>query len=202
MSYQVRPLEEGFLSRAGDTVYAFRFVRLLTQKWEKTQAFKLGLVDKIGTKLRSPETPAEKASYTIFHRLVFNLKRLVGKIPFGKSVLASWATALYLLKENGNLTDAQLKSAVEDLVDFDWESLKESSDTWIQTQGSLNPGTYILTEDVPSPVTGEMLGYKNSKVLVEDFTEPKGYVFNTPIYEVLHVLTKQKLYISIGEIKR
>jgi len=199
---RVRPLDEGILSRAGDTVYAFRFVRLLTQKWEKTTAFKLGVVDKDGKKLKKPSTPAEKASYTVFHRLVFNLKRLIGKIPFGKSVLASWAAALYLLKEHGNLTDDELKTAIEDLVDFDWESLKESTDSWIQTDGNLNPGTYILTEDVPCPVTGQELGFKNQKVLVEDFTEPRGYVFNTPIYEVLHILTKQKLYISIGEIKR
>ena len=95
-----------------------------------------------------------------------------------------------------------LKDALDDIVDFDWESLKESADTWIQTKGSLNPGTYILTEDVLSPVTGEMIGYKNSRVMVKDFTAPKGYVFNTPIYEVLHVSTKQKLYISIGEIQR
>ena len=202
MSYQLRALDEGLLSRAGDTVYAFRFVRLLTQKWEKTTAFKLGLVDKDGKKLRSPASPAEKSSYTIFHRLVFNLKRLVGKIPFGKSMLASWATALFLLKEDGKLTDQQLKDALDDIVDFDWESLKDSADTWIQTKGSLNPGTYILTEDVLSPVTGEMIGYKNSRVMVKDFTAPKGYVFNTPIYEVLHVSTKQKLYISIGEIQR
>ena len=200
--------------RIVDTLIVFRILKMLTTPFNKMKAYKFGFIDKSGNRIKKiedengkmvpndPFTKAEKSSLTPLHRLVFNLKRLVCKIPFGKSVLASWATALYLLKENGKMTDQQLKDALDDLVDFDWESLKESSDTWIQTQGSLNPGTYILTEDVLSPVTGEMLGYKNSKVLVEDFTEPKGYVFNTPIYEVLHILTKQKLYISIGEIKR
>ena len=195
-------VNEGVSSRAADTVYAFRFVRLLVTKWEKTQAYKLGILDNSGKVLKKPETTAEKASYTYFHRLVFNIKRLVQKIPFGKSALASWATALFLLKEHANLTDKELEEAMDSVVDFDFDNLKENTDSWIQSQGRLSPGAYTLINDIMHPKTAEFIGTAGTQVVAEEFIEPSGFVFATPIYEVTHTLTKQKLYISIGDIKR
>lgn len=93
------------LSRASDTFYAFRFLYLLTQPWEKTEAFKLGLVDAGGKVLKSAETPEERSAYTIFHRLAFNVKRLLGMFPGGRTRIASYAAALYLLKEHCGATD-------------------------------------------------------------------------------------------------
>jgi len=195
-------LNEGLLSRAADTTYAFRFVRLLVQKWENTDAFKLGIIDKNGKRLIKPSNPAERSAYTMFHRLVFNIKRLIGRIPFGKSALASWATALFLLKEETGMTDSELQEALDGVIDFDDTELKESVATWIQSDGCLNPGAYTLTQDIMSPLTADYIGYKGTKVIAEDFIEPSGYVFETPIYLVKHVLTHQKIYISIGDIKR
>ena len=80
----------GFL-RGPDFFYALRFLRLLTTKWEDTNAFKLGIVDKNGKKLKKPETSDEKSAYNTFHKLVYNIKRLINKIPLGKSTLASYA---------------------------------------------------------------------------------------------------------------
>ena len=195
-------LNEGILSRAADTIYAFRFVRLLVQKWENTDAFKLGLIDKNGKKLQKPSNPAEKSAYTYFHRLVFNIKRLVGKIPFGKTALASWATALFLLKEQTGMTDSELEEALDGVIDFDETELKESTNSWILKDGLLNPGTYTLTQDIMSPLTAEYIATKGTIVAAEDYIEPAGFMFETPIYLVKHVLTNQKIYISIGDIKR
>ena len=75
----------GLLLRGADTVYALRFLRLLTMPWEKTAAYKAGVVDMNGERLKKPETKKEKEAYTIFHRLVFNIRRLLAKIPLGKS---------------------------------------------------------------------------------------------------------------------
>ena len=50
----------GFL-RGPDFFYAVRFLRLLTTKWENTNAFKLGIVDKNGKKLKKPEPSEESA---------------------------------------------------------------------------------------------------------------------------------------------
>lgn len=85
-----------------DNFYSFRFVYLLTQKWEDTDAYKLGIIDKDGNILKKRETlqtTEEKKSYTKFHHLVWNIRRLLEKVPFAKMSIAKYATALWLLKE-------------------------------------------------------------------------------------------------------
>ena len=68
------------LLRAGDFFYALRFLRLLTTPWKKTSAYELGIVDENGKKLKKPETSEEKSAYNVFHKLVYNLKRLLKKV--------------------------------------------------------------------------------------------------------------------------
>ena len=73
--------------------------------FEKTKAFELGIIDEKGKLLkrkRDLETQEEKDSYTLSDRLIWNLKRLLGKIPGGKSRIASYAAALWLIKESNN----------------------------------------------------------------------------------------------------
>jgi hypothetical protein len=110
-----------FFSRAADTVYAFRFLKLLTTPWKETNAFKLGLIDGRGNKLRTPTTDAEKSVYTYFNRLVFNVKRIMGMVSFGSSRIASYAAALYLIKEHTQLSEEAilkvLSEATYDLTD-------------------------------------------------------------------------------------
>jgi hypothetical protein len=86
-----------------DTVYTYRFLRILSMKWESTDAYKLGIVDKDGNPLKKSKdlkTQEEKDSYTSFIRLVFKFKRLLTKIPAGKSALVRYGAALALIKEN------------------------------------------------------------------------------------------------------
>ena len=92
----------GVISRTADLFYAYRFIKLLVTPWEKTEAFELGIIDAEGKVVKRTSqltTTEEKSAYTVFHRLVFNIKRLLNKLPFGQTKLASWATALYLIKE-------------------------------------------------------------------------------------------------------
>ena len=53
-----------------------------------------------------------------------------------------------------------------------------------------------------SPKTGEIIGSKNSKILVHENCTPVVEVIGSPIYEVTHVKTKQKIFVNPGEIKR
>ena len=110
------------LLRGPDFFYAVRFLRLLTTKWEKTNAYKLGIIDKTGKKLRTPEKAEEKSAYNIFHRLVFNIKRLINKLPFGKSTLASYLGALFLIKEHTRLTDEEIKKVMKEACGLDLEN--------------------------------------------------------------------------------
>jgi len=192
----------GVVSRTADLFYAFRFLKLLVTPWDKTGAFEQGIIDETGKNLKKAKeltTPQEKEVYTVFHRLVFNIKRLLNKVPFGKSRLASYAAALFLIKENTDLTEDEIRKVLEEILgDLD-ESLNESS-FYIKNE-VLNPGRYKLTAEMASTTTGEIIANPGDMVQCESHSSPFGRIFDTPIYEVTHLATKQKLYISSGDIK-
>lgn len=98
-----------------DTLIVFRILKLLTTKWENFKAFELGIIDKKGSRIHSKsiETTEEKNAYDLLHRLVFNLKRLLNKVPFGKTAFASYAVALLLLKEHTELNEDQMEELCE-----------------------------------------------------------------------------------------
>ena len=197
-------LQEGLISKTGDLFYAFRFLKLLVTPFNKTKAFELGILDKDGKNLKKAKTlktPEEKSAYTVFHRLVFNIKRLLEKLPFGKSRLASYATALFLIREHTGLSERQIKKIMSEVLDdMDWDMIEESS--WFTSDNNLNPGSYVLLNDVVSLNTGEVIARKNSRIKVNDFTKPYATIFGHHIYEVYHPLTNQNLYINNGDITR
>ena len=95
------------MGRAIDLLITYRVIKMLVTPFEKTKAYKLGIIDANGKVLRKAKTltsATEKTAYTLLHRFVFNLKRLVRAIPGGKSKLGTYGTALYFLlredKEN------------------------------------------------------------------------------------------------------
>ena len=192
------------LSRAADLGYAFRFLKLLTTPWNKLKAYELGIVDEKGKNLKKAKelkTKEEKSAYTIFHRLVFNIKRLLNKIPGGKSTLASYAAALYLIKEHTGMSEEKIEEIIAKALDGNLETdITESQ--WFIKGDTLNPGIYCLTKDMVSIDTGEEIAKKNSKVRVLEHTEPHSSFLGNNIYKVQHVLTKQELYISNEDIKR
>ena len=90
-------------NRAVDLVITYRVVKLLVTPFEKQEAFKYGIIDKDGNvlkKYRTLQTTNEKKAYTILHRFVFNLKRILKRVGLGGR-LGSFAVALaLLLREN------------------------------------------------------------------------------------------------------
>lgn len=80
----------------------YQFLKRLTTPFSETEAFKFGLIDDSGKKLKSPNTPNEHAAWGYFDRLVFNLKKLISVVPFGKTKLASYAAALFMIREQNN----------------------------------------------------------------------------------------------------
>ena len=92
-------------NRAVDLVITYRVVKLLATPFEKQEAFKYGIIDKDGKvlrKFRTLKTTAEKKAYTMLHRFVFNLKRILQRVGLGGR-LGTFAVALGLLiKEDKN----------------------------------------------------------------------------------------------------
>lgn len=104
----------------------YQILKKLTTPFSKTQAFKLGIIDENGKVLRKRytlKTQQERESYTILDGLVWKLKKLLEKIPFGKSKLASYAAALWLIKESSN---HNLYYENEDLMETSFSEFAET----------------------------------------------------------------------------
>ena len=195
----------GIISRTGDLFYAFRFLKLLVTPFEKTKAFELGIIDKEGKTLKKSvdrNTPDEKSAYTVFHRLVFNLKRIMSKAPGGKSVIARYGAALFLIKEHTGMSDSKLLKTLEKALDTPFENELNENYWYQDEEARLMPGNYVLTEDIASPNTGELIAKYNERIIVDDFKSPIGSISNINIYRVKHSKTNQDIYISNRDISR
>jgi len=191
----------GLLTRTTDTVYAFRFLRLLTTPWSKTGAFKMGLIDANGNVLRKPETSEEKSKYNIFHKLVFNIKRMLNVLPFGKTTIASYLAALYLIKEKTGVSDRALAKILKETTGVDPRLMSLEESFWYLTEdGKLRAGTYTLARDLPLSMTGDMLALKKTAVKIAENSVPVGNIFGVNVYSATHCKTGQKVLITQHDI--
>jgi len=95
----------GAIASIGNIYFVYQFLKKLVTPFEKTEAFKLGIIDnkgKILKKRRELTTVAEKEAYNLSDTLIWNLKKILAKVPGGSSKIASYAAALWLIKEQGN----------------------------------------------------------------------------------------------------
>lgn len=124
------------ISRLTDFAYALRIITLLCTPWKEQAAYKQGIIDDEGNLLkrsRDLKTSEEKDAFTYLHRMVFNMKRALEKVPFGKTWTAAATASLILLKEGLEregiiLTENQMKTIEE--------------------------GIMFMNEDTPANVTG------------------------------------------------
>jgi hypothetical protein len=75
---------------------------MLVKPFTETDAYRLGIIDKTGKNLIKPSsfnTSEQKDAYTLLHRLVFNMKKIINKLPGGESKLKSLTAAYFLVKE-------------------------------------------------------------------------------------------------------
>ena len=107
-----------------DTYITYRIVTTLVKKWEDQDAYQYGIIDKKGKvliKYKELKDRKAKDSYTVLIRFIFNMKRLMEKIPGGKSKISSYAiAALVFLREEGE-DDEQLKKLLGE--DYDTKKL-------------------------------------------------------------------------------
>ena len=110
------------MSRIVDNAMALRIVRMLVTNFSDTAAFKLGIIDARGNTLRPSstlKTTQEKDAFSYLHRLVFNMKKLINKLPGGESSLKSLVGALWLVKEyyeSGSRTTSLMESRYKEVM--------------------------------------------------------------------------------------
>jgi len=159
--------------------------------WEDTKAFEVGIVDEKGKLLVrfNKMSNEQKDQYTLFHRLVFNLKRLIGKT--GKaSKIASYAAALFLIKEH----------TFEDEYDIILEHLNSSELAKLMECINIRKigcYTYFLGEDICSPKTYENIAKSGTSVIVLS-SVPVDTILGQDIYECCHRLTNQIVYVPVN----
>lgn len=85
-----------------DLFLLYSFIKRLSSPFDKWKAYSTGVIDKDGNILVSPNdrTKEQKDSFGRFDLLILKLKRLLEKIPGGKSKIGTYSAALWLIKEH------------------------------------------------------------------------------------------------------
>ena len=94
------------ISKATDLRFAHEMAKRLRLEPRLTKAYQLGIVDRTGKRIREPTTPRDKEAYGPMERMVFEMQRLLLKMPGGRSKIATHAAALKMFREHVK-TDGQ-----------------------------------------------------------------------------------------------
>ncbi len=90
------------MSRIIDGLIAWRLIKLLTTRFDRTEAYKLGIIDdkgKVLIKSKDIKDKKQRNAYTLLIRFVFNLKRMLGKIGLKSRLGSAAAAAIAFFKE-------------------------------------------------------------------------------------------------------
>ena len=183
-----------FITRVADTFAAIKFLKILTTPWKKTKAYKLGLVDEDGVTLKKAKTTVEKEAHTSLTRLVFNIKRLLGKLPFGKKTITSYAAALYLIKESQELSPDLISLILEEATDVDTNDIRPL----YESVAPVEVGEYISVQPLFNSKLEEVS--PGALISVTENTAAEDYIFGVPIYKLRNA--DCFLYGSMSDIEK
>jgi len=173
------------MPRLVDNLIVFRILRLLTIPFNKQKAFELGIIDEKGNRNKEVDLDSteKKNAYTYLHRLVFNLKKIIEKVPFGKTRLASYAVALALLKEEAKL-DAD---AMEELCEKVYHYVKDEDGLSAE---EINEGIYLNELVLGGNYYIRRRLEQNDKIYEHrtsvNILESKSKIFGVSVYKALH----------------
>lgn len=91
------------MGRFVDSLIAYRILKMLVTPFTETDAYRLGIIDEKGKELKKMgnlNTVEERDAYTILHRMIFRIKKIIEKVPVDNKKLVSFAAALSLIKEH------------------------------------------------------------------------------------------------------
>ena len=201
------------MGRAIDLFVTYRFIKLLTTPFEKTEAYKLGIIDKDGARIKIEgtdkptilNTMKEKNAYTVLHKLVFNIKKIFAKVPGLRTKLGTYAAALFLLKVTFK-EDVDPKMWEQQFMKYLKENNFEFDNTISEEvtleDGKLPKGIYKLANDItfdkedadsPDALEGD-------EVQVFEPVAPTDTVLGVEIFPVIHIPTQSKIFVSAEDI--
>jgi hypothetical protein len=202
------------MGRAIDLFVTYRFLKLLTTPFDKTDAFKFGIIDEKGNRIKKEgsDQPAKvlatadmQNSYTILHKLVFNIKKIFEKVPGLRTKVGTYAAALFLLKDT-------FKESVNDPDMFEKEFMKYLKENNIEFDDSISEevigfgevlpkGEYSLVNDILNKEEEELSAKKGDKVVAYEDVAPVDTILGVEIFPVIHIKSQEKIYVSLEDIK-
>ena len=204
------------MGRAIDLFVTYRFIKLLVTPFNKTDAYKLGIIDENGKRKMEKTvafgmqptrltTPQQKSAYTVLHKLVFNIKKIFGKVPGLRTKLGTYAAALFLLKDT-------FKESVDDPDVFEKEFMKYLKEQGVEFDDSISEevigfgevlpkGEYVLVNDILNSEEEELQAKTGDKVIAYDDESSIDTVLGVDIFPIVHEKTKEKIYVSLEDIK-
>ena len=202
------------MGRAIDLFVTYRFLKLLTTPFDKVDAYKFGIIDNQGNRIKKPNStkPAVELatselanSYTILHKLVFNIKKIFGKVPGLRTKVGTYAAALFLLKDT-------FKESVDDPDMFEKEFMKYLKEEGIELDNEISEevlgygevlpkGEYVLKQDILNKEEEELSAKKGDKVIAYKDESPVDTILGIEIFPVVHVQSQEEIYVSLEDIK-
>ena len=203
------------MGRAIDLFVTYRFIKLLVTPFKDTPAFKLGIIDTKGNRIKEEgirglqptvlNTIEKKNAYTILHKLVFNIKKIFGKVPGLRTKLGTYAAALFLLKDT-------FKESVDDPDMFEKEFMKYLKEEGYEIDDSISEevigfgevlpkGEYVLVNDILNKEEEELSAKIGDKVIAYEDESPVDTILGVEIFSVIHLKSKEKIYVSLEDIK-
>lgn len=202
------------MGSAIDLFVTYRFIKLLVTPFEKTDAYKLGIIDKDGNRIikdgtrNQPEVELDtsqlKNAYTVLHKLVFNIKKIFQKVPGLRTKLGTYAAATFLLKDtfkeevDPNMFERELLKYLEEQgVEFD----NSISEEVIGFGEVLPKGEYVLVNDILNKDEDSDDVKKGDRVVVYSDETPVDTVLGVDIFPVIHEKSKEKIFVALTDLK-
>ena len=183
------------MSRVVDALIAYRLLKLLVTPFNKTKAYKMGIIDDKGKVLIKKrdfarEIPSNKRSeainsYTLLIRFVFNLKRLLSKVGVRGPLGSAAAAAIAFFREEN-----QYNPEIEKQV---YKHLKEQGFEFDVNENYGEPiphGKYNVNKDIYD-LEGEVVINKGETI---DFNEDIQTIMGYDVFKYNNVyLTTEDL---------
>ena len=202
------------MGSAIDLFVTYRFLKLLTTQFKKTDAYKLGIIDEKGNRITKKDsqevavplnTSQQKNSYTILHKLVFNIKKLFNKVPGLRSKVGTYAAALFLLKDT-------FKESVADPDIFEKEFVKYLKENNIEFDNSISEevvgfgeilpkGNYVLVNDILNIEDEVITATAGDLVMTFEDQTTVDTILRIDIFPVINIASGEKIFVSLEDIK-
>ena len=116
-----------------DLFLVYSFIKRLATPFNEWPAFKLGIIDTDGNQLKKKKdlkTVEERAAFGVYDLMILKLKKLLANVPGGQSRIASYAAALWLIKEHEEIethgefmTEEDIESKFNQYLHYTTESM-------------------------------------------------------------------------------